>query len=118
MNEQRDFHGLWYKPTKSGKHRWSGKVAIEGVEYWVNLFQNEKRNDASPDYSVTFNPVESQQGHNQTAQGYSQPQGYPQPQQGYQQPQQPQQYQAVNPGHSPQQPQQQGVFSQKENIPF
>lgn len=47
--------GLW----KSDKGGYSGKVEIDGREYWVNLYKNDrKEKDNHPDLNLVLKPKE------------------------------------------------------------
>lgn len=48
--------GLWSKVSQSGNKYCSGVITIGDMEYWVNLFKNDKKgNDKAPDYRIILN---------------------------------------------------------------
>lgn len=54
--------GLWKKEsTNGGAPYYGGSVEIGGVEYWVNLYKNDrKETDKHPDLNLQLKPKESQ----------------------------------------------------------
>jgi hypothetical protein len=44
---------LWLKDGKKGKFM-SGKIEVEGKEYAILVFKNEKKNDKQPDYNINL----------------------------------------------------------------
>lgn len=64
FKDERDvgsFFGLWKKKSQQGNNYYSGKVCLNGVEYWCNLFDNsEKRqeNKNRPHLNIVFNFVD------------------------------------------------------------
>ncbi len=66
MNEKyevKDEGVLWKKVAKSGLHYYSGKLTLEGKEYFISMFNNDKKgNDKAPDFRIIFNePMEQVQ---------------------------------------------------------
>ncbi len=54
--------GLWKKESNNGgAPYYGGKVEVGGVEYWVNLYKNDrKETDSHPDLNLQLKPVEGQ----------------------------------------------------------
>jgi hypothetical protein len=50
---------LW-KSKEGSKTFASGKIAINSVEYWINLVIPQTENENKPSFCVFFNPVEQQ----------------------------------------------------------
>ena len=58
--ETKDMTGSLFKNDKPKNDRsppYTGKVKIEGKEYWINGFVNEKK-DGGKYFGLTFNPVD------------------------------------------------------------
>lgn len=50
---------LWQKIGKEGKKYYSGQITIDGQEYYVSLFKNEKKiTDKHPDLNLVLKPKE------------------------------------------------------------
>lgn len=49
--------GLWAKDGQYGEY-FSGKIKVEGKEYYVNLYKNVSDNENAPVYKVKLNPVD------------------------------------------------------------
>ena len=50
---------LWKKKAKSGLDYISGRVNVDGTEYNISVFTNDKQgNDARPDFNLVVDPVE------------------------------------------------------------
>lgn len=50
--------GLWEKTSQAGKLYYSGKITVEGKEYWANMFVNEQKTpgDNKPDMNLILKP--------------------------------------------------------------
>lgn len=48
--------GLWSATSKAGKSYYRGSIAINGEEYWVNLFKNNSNNEKAPQLKVYMKP--------------------------------------------------------------
>ena len=56
---------LWKKKAKSGLDYISGKLNVDGTEYNISVFTNDKQwNDARPDFNIVVDPVEWWSYHN------------------------------------------------------
>lgn len=56
---------LWTKTAKSGLVYKSGRLNVEGKEYNISMFDNDKQgNDARPDFNIVIEPVDGNQGGN------------------------------------------------------
>ena len=61
MSDDKIRTGLWKKDGPNGSY-YGGKVEIDGVQYWVNLYKNErKESDKHPDLNLQLKPVEARQ---------------------------------------------------------
>lgn len=59
MNNDNPRSGLWKKDGERGSY-YSGKITVGGVEYWANLYKNDrKETDKHPDLNLVLKPVES-----------------------------------------------------------
>ena len=54
--------GFWTKTAASGLQYWSGSITVEGKEYWMNLFRNERKEkgDNKPVMNLQLKPKEDQ----------------------------------------------------------
>lgn len=53
---------LWLKTSKSGSKYYNGSITIEGTEYWLTMFNNDKKgNPKAPDYRLVAEPKETQE---------------------------------------------------------
>lgn len=52
--------GLWKKQSKKGNDYYSGKIKIEGQEYTIALFKNNKNKDTQPDLMLYLNKAEKE----------------------------------------------------------
>lgn len=50
--------GLWKTESKKGTNYYSGKIKINGKEYYISIFKNEKKKDNSPDLMLYMNEKE------------------------------------------------------------
>lgn len=49
--------GLWEKTSQAGNLYYSGKLTIEGKEYWANVYVNEiNTGDKRPDMNLVLKP--------------------------------------------------------------
>lgn len=58
--ELRDMTGSLFKndkPKKENSPPYTGRIKVEGKEYWMNGFINEKK-DGTKYFGFTFNPVD------------------------------------------------------------
>jgi uncharacterized protein (DUF736 family) len=52
--------GLWQKQGQNGSY-YSGKITVMGVEYWVNLYKNDRKTeDKHPDLNLVLKPRDQQ----------------------------------------------------------
>ena len=50
---------LWKKTAKSGLEYISGKVNVEGTDYNISMFTNDKQgNEARPDFNIVMEPTD------------------------------------------------------------
>lgn len=51
--------GLWKRESKNGgANYYSGKLTIDGVEYWANFYKNDRQEGPkAPPYNLVLNPV-------------------------------------------------------------
>ena len=49
--------GLWEKISQKGTKYYGGKIVVNKIEYYVNLFINEKQNEKQPDYNLMLKPT-------------------------------------------------------------
>lgn len=58
-----DSIGLWAAAGATGStyYKHSKPVTINGREYWVNLYTNQKTKDTQPDFNLQLKPVEPRQ---------------------------------------------------------
>lgn len=49
---------VWKKTSQKGLNYLNGAIEIDGKEYWVNIFKNNKQKDIQPDYNLVLNPKE------------------------------------------------------------
>lgn len=48
--------GLWNKEGPNGPY-YSGKITVNGYEYWVNLYKNDRKTeDRHPDLNLILKP--------------------------------------------------------------
>jgi hypothetical protein len=61
-NDDKIRTGLWKKEsTNGGAGYYGGKVEIAGIEYWVNLYKNDrKESDKHPDLTLQLKPKDGQ----------------------------------------------------------
>lgn len=61
--------GLWKKDSNNGgSPYYSGKITVGGVEYWANLYKNDRKtSDNSPDLNLKLKPVEGASGRQRPA---------------------------------------------------
>ena len=60
MSDEQIRTGLWKKESDRGSY-YSGKVEINGVGYWVNLYRNErKESETQPDLNLILKPRDAQ----------------------------------------------------------
>lgn len=61
-NDDKIRTGLWKKESNNGgSPYYGGKIEVGGVEYWVNLYKNDrKESDNHPDLNLQLKPVEGQ----------------------------------------------------------
>ena len=53
MNKEEYKAGLWKKKSKSGITYCSGKIKIGANEYYITLFNNDKKgNEKAPDFNI------------------------------------------------------------------
>ena len=53
--------GLWEKKSQKGVVYYFGKVEINGKEYKVSLFKNNKQNEKQPDYNIIMRNEEKKE---------------------------------------------------------
>ena len=59
---------IWKKTAKSGLEYKSGRLNVEGKEFNISIFDNNKDgNPARPDYNIVIEPADEQQGGGQQA---------------------------------------------------
>lgn len=57
--ESKNKGSLWTKTSKSGNKFYNGSITIEGTEYWLTMFNNDKKgNPKAPDYRLIAEPKE------------------------------------------------------------
>ena len=69
MNKEEYRAGLWKKKSKSGITYCSGKIKIGANEYYITLFNNDKKgNEKAPDFQLimrdSINTLETQETSN------------------------------------------------------
>ena len=53
---------LWFKNDKNGNRYQNGKININGNEFWISVFENNKKtNPNQPDFNVSIQPCVAQQ---------------------------------------------------------
>lgn len=54
--------GVWSKKSKNGFDYYGGKTQINGVDYFVTVFDNRenKKNEKAPDFNIILKKVEKQ----------------------------------------------------------
>ncbi len=56
---------LWKKTAKSGLEYISGKVNVEGTDYNISMFTNDKQgNEARPDFNIVMEPTDGPNSYN------------------------------------------------------
>jgi len=63
---------LWWKKDKNNHNYQSGKVTINGSDYYISVFKNQhKKENKHPDFNVIVSVPKNQQGGQQSNQGQS-----------------------------------------------
>ena len=53
--------GLWKKQSKKGLNYYNGSIVINGVKYWISLFNNtKKQTEKHPDLNLLLTVAEQQ----------------------------------------------------------
>lgn len=50
--------GLWIKESKKGTKYFSGSLKLDGKEYYLTMFKNNKNNEKQPDYNLILRSKE------------------------------------------------------------
>lgn len=50
--------GLWIKDSKKGTKYMSGTLKLDGKEYYLTMFKNNKNNEKQPDYNLILRSKE------------------------------------------------------------
>lgn len=60
MSDDKIRTGLWKKDSNNGGDSYyGGKIEVDGREYWVNLYKNDrKETDTHPDLNLVLKPKE------------------------------------------------------------
>lgn len=54
---QRKYHGLWHDKAFTNGVAYKGKLELGGKEYWMNLYQNtRKQKNSDPDFNIKIEP--------------------------------------------------------------
>ncbi len=56
---------LWKKTAKSGLEYISGRLNVDGTDYNISVFNNDKQgNEARPDFNIVVEPVDGPNSYN------------------------------------------------------
>lgn len=56
---------LWKKTAKSGLEYISGRLNVEGTDYNISVFNNDKQgNEARPDFNIVVEPADGPNSYN------------------------------------------------------